>query len=121
MQIYELLSAAEELNYPDISTYIHSFCASVVHVVQIISENPYEQTAPLLENFDAQQKMWINRLLQVEGDIPDESVTQASLYMRDDGVGHILASLFANPHTLHLISTSRSPSPCAPCSRPSKA
>ena len=96
-RIDELLTAVEELDDPHISTHMHRLCASVVQVVHIFRATPYEQTAPLLDEFDAQQKMWINRLLPTAADLEDDPLQQASLDRRDGGLGHLPAEAVTIP------------------------
>ena len=96
-RVDDLLSAVETLHDPHISTHMHRLCASVVQVVHIFRATPYEQTEPLLAAFDAQQKAWINRLPPVAPDLPDESLVQASLDMRDGGLGHLPVRAVAIP------------------------
>lgn len=96
-RIDELLSSVDEFNDPQILTHMRRLCVSVVQVVQIFRTTPYEQAEPLLDAFGAQQNMWIDRLLPVAADLPEEPLEKASLDMRDVGLGHFLARVVAIP------------------------
>lgn len=90
-----LLTAVEELKGPHISTKMHWMCESVVQVVNVFRATRFEQTAPLLAEFDATQKAWTNRFPPTAAYLPAEFLKQSFLDRPDGGLAHLPAEVIA--------------------------